>query len=319
MNRRSEYSDMSFCQDVKSELGQIVNDEADALAEAYGLLLFGRSFSVTGMSLLTENAAAAARYAAAVRLLCGRDAQTGQTAAGKYIVTVKRKSDRLAILNALGYSEDTVAMRINFRNFESKSHMTDEDTSGGVFGAFVRGAFLSAGIVTDPSKSYQLEFTAPTTRIRTDFVKIFDEFDDIVPRTADRETEKIVYFKNSSMIEDLLTIMGATNSTLELIGHKIRREKNNNSNRQSNFVTANIDRSITASAKQAEAVKVIASRIGLDSLPEELQETAELRLAHPTLSLSEIGRMLSSPISRSGLCHRMKRIMETADELKNNA
>ncbi len=307
---------MSFCQDVKSELSRIDNDRYDAVAQAYGLLLFGRRFGLSEISLLTENVGVMNAYRDACVLLCGKEPGVERTGRGKYSLRVETREDRVSILSALGYSA-TISKRINFDIFDSKPASGDDDRYG-VFPAFIRGAFMSSGIMSDPSKSYHMEFVAPTSRIRADFIKLFDEFEDISPKTIERNNQYVVYIKKSSQIEDLLTIMGAQSSSVRLMEMKVDREMSNNGNRHANFRAANIDKAITAAAIQAEAVEVIERSMTLDSLPESLRETAQLRKKYPTMSLSQIGRMLSVPVSKSGLSHRMKKIILLAEELKGN-
>ena len=307
---------MSFCQDVKTELCDKNRDELDERAEAYGILLFGRSFSLMDISLLTENEAVSNAYRRAVRLLCGKEPKVSRTRAGKYCVSVDSAEDRRAVFSALDYESD-LNKRILFTNFEPKP-MADDDSRFGVYSAFVRGAFLASGIVTDPNRAYHIEFTCPTAAIRTDFIKLFDEFDTIEPKSTRRGSSYLIYIKNSSQIEDLLTLMGATDSTLRLIDTKVEREQANNSNRQINFTAANIDKMITAAARQTEAVETIERYSSIDMLPEELRRTAELRREFPTMSLSELGKRLPERISKSGLSHRMKRIIEIAEELSGH-
>ncbi len=302
---------MSFCQDVKKELCSVGNDDVDLLAQAYGILLFGRSFSLMDISLLTENESVADVYSEMVRLLCGNAPRVNRTQSGKFSLRVDNSQDRNKIFVSLGY-EGEVNKRINLSNFEPKAEEAGDERRFSTLAAFVRGAFLASGIITDPEKSYHLEFSVPTLRIGNDFLKLFDEFDGIEPKLSRRGQKNIIYLKKSSQIEDLLTLMGATEATLRLIEIKLRREFNGDANRQANFSARNIVASIDAAVRQAEAVDKIEKYSSLDNLPDALRETAILRRDHPTAPLSELSAMLSEPVSKSGICHRMKRLEEIA-------
>ena len=131
-----------------------------------------------------------------------------------------------------------------------------------------------------------------------------------------RKYSYVVYLKDSESIEDLLTLMGAVNSSLELMGIKIQKDVRNKINRQMNFESANMSRSIEAGLAQVEAIEIIEKKQGLDPLSDELKEVAILRKENPDMSLKQLGENLSVPISRSGVNHRLMKIMEIADKYR---
>ena len=137
----------------------------------------------------------------------------------------------------------------------------------------------------------------------------------VEPKSITRNSNYIIYFKVSESIEDLLTVMGAFNSSLEVMGVKMYKDMRNNVNRRLNFENANLDKTIGASQKQVDAIKHIKNTVGLSYLSDDLKELAEIRLENPYISLRELGDMLSNPISRSGVNHRLKRICEIANEI----
>lgn len=132
------------------------------------------------------------------------------------------------------------------------------------------------------------------------------------PKSTQRKGYNVLYTKDSESVEDLLTFMGATNSSLKLMSVKMLKDVRNNVNRKLNFETANISRTVAASLQQVEAIAKIRRTRGIESLPEDLQELAVLREENPEMSLRELGENLSVPISRSGVNHRLERIMEFA-------
>ncbi len=130
-----------------------------------------------------------------------------------------------------------------------------------------------------------------------------------------RKNSYILFFRDSETIEDVLTIMGAVNSTLELMGIKIHKDMRNMVNRKVNFETANITRTVEAASAQIKAIETIVNKKGMDFLPPALREVATLRIENPDATLRELGEKLSKPISRSGVNHRLNKIIEISMEI----
>ena len=296
---------MSFAKDVKTELTQIQSSDCCAVACGYALLLFGRAFSANEISILTEHGGVASLYCDAVALLSGRVADLQETPGGYYQVTVRDEDQRLQIINKLGLDLRNPRSVINLSNLQNEC----------CFGAFLRGAFLACGTVTDPTKDYHLEFSVSSKPLCGQFLKLFDEFD-LRPRLTQRNMTSVVYFKNSEEIEDTLGHMGSSEAFMEFIGAKVIKDIRNQVNRKCNFENANAKRAVQSSATQRDAIVFIRDTVGLDSLPQELQELAQLRLENPELSTTALLPLLSESITKSGLHHRMKRIEQFANELK---
>lgn len=181
--------------------------------------------------------------------------------------------------------------------------------------AFIRGAFLVCGSITDPNKEYHLEFSVAVPALAEELASLLKEHG--VPiKNANRKGTKLLYLKESEPIEDLLTYMGAVNNSLELMNIKIYKDVRNKVNRVTNCETANIEKTVNAAAGQVEAIRLIEQTLGLNELPEDLREVAELRLENPDMSLRELCQSLSEPISRSGVNHRLKRLIAIADEIR---
>ena len=182
-------------------------------------------------------------------------------------------------------------------------------------GLFLRGAFLACGVVTDPNKSYHLEFSVGDKEKSKELHRIITE-SGMKVKTSCRKDKYILYSKDSEAIADILTYIGAMLSSMEVMNAKIYKDVRNNVNRAVNCETANIDKTIEAGRKQAAAIEMIENTKGLGFLSEDLRKIAEIRKETSDLSLSDIGKMVDPPISRSGVYHRLKKICEIAEGLK---
>ena len=157
--------------------------------------------------------------------------------------------------------------------------------------AFLRGAFLGGGSISDPEKNYHMEFV---------------------------KNNYVVYLKESEQISDLLSIIGAHNALLSLQNTKIVKEMRNNVNRIVNCETANLSKTVNAAVRQVENIRFIQETIGISSLPENLQEIARIREEYEDMTLKELGEMLNPPIGKSGVNHRLRKIEEIANKLREN-
>ena len=303
---------MSFSSNLKNEIISIENEnECCNHAFAYGMLLFSREFSLYDISLYTEHEGVANIYEDILIGICGVTPKVTKSDAGKFRIEVITKEDREKVLDIFGYDKKTGSLRLNWSNISDLCCKN----------AFLRGAFLSCGTINDPQKSYHMEFVIPYMNLFKDFKRFLDDYiadnDElkIIPKSIVRNANYIIYFKDSEAIEELLTLMGAYNSSLEIMGVKIYKDVRNNVNRRLNFETANLDKTLDAATKQIDAIKHIKETVGEKYLSEELQELAELRLQNPDMSLRELGEKLSTPISRSGVNHRLQKICKISEEI----
>ena len=177
--------------------------------------------------------------------------------------------------------------------------------------------FLVCGNVTDPDKDYHLEFVVPHKNLAADLEKLISDIEEIdtEPHTVYRKGSYVVYIKGSDNIEDMLAYIGAGMSSLSIIQSKIFKSVRNRINRKINSETANINKTAEASARQLKAIEIISEKRGLDSLPDELKELAELRMENPEYNLRELGASLSKPLSRSGVNHRLNKLIMISEEL----
>ena len=180
--------------------------------------------------------------------------------------------------------------------------------------SFLRGVFLASGSVTDPEKEYHLEFVLGDEAFASALVRLIARFD-LEARTARRRQMTLVYLKGQSEITDMLSIFGAQNARFEMEDAYIRKVFRNNANRAVNCDSANVQRAVTAAARQAEAIRKVLAVKGRDSLPPALLQAAELRLSHPEVSLEELGQLCDPPVGKSGINHRLRKLEKMAQEL----
>lgn len=301
---------MSFAENVKDELIKLcVQDGAMKLcckhAQAYGLFLFCRDFSSSSVSINTENQSVARFYADTVKELTGKSAKVSESAAGKYKVTVKTADDRKKLLSAFSHTGTEITRRLNRANLDDDCCVP----------ALLRGAFLACGTMTDPSKDYHLEFVVSHKVLCNDIIKLLNEAE-MYPKYVGRKGSHVVYFKDSESVEDLLTFMGATESSLEIMGTKMFKDMRNRVNRRMNFENANSSRAFDAAYRQLMAIRYIEDKKGLAYLPDDLRELARLRLENEDYTLKDLAENLHDPISKSGVNHRLARILQIYEELK---
>jgi len=289
---------MSFATEVKKELLHACQQQEACCAESqlYGMLLFGREFSARGMCLRTENRALA-EYA------CGQLREVALAAAHleprgrKWEVSVPRAEERLRLLERFGHGGNELQLRIAGENFTCEACQA----------AFLRGAFLTCAAVSAPQRQYHLEFYVGYKNLARELCELLTQCE-LPPKLCQRKGVWLVYYKDSTQIEDVLAFLGARLSILDLINAKIEKDMRNNVNRVVNFELANMTRSSGAAAAQLLAIAKLRETPGLDALPEPLQEAALLREQNPEASLQELCALAAAPVTRSGMNHRLKRL-----------
>lgn len=182
--------------------------------------------------------------------------------------------------------------------------------------AFLRGVFLACGNLSDPERQYLLEFSPS---YNTEHLLDFLAENSFSPKLTVRKNKKVIYFKRASEIEDFCGFLGLTEAMFKITNTQIKREFLNNTNRVVNCETNNIEKAVSASAKQIEAINELIKHNLLSNLPDELEYTARLRVQNESLSLSQLSKLFTPPISKSGLSHRLTKIIEFADQLLKKA
>ena len=181
--------------------------------------------------------------------------------------------------------------------------------------AYLRGAFLGAGSVSDPEKGYHLEFVNPTQRHAV-FLQEMMTLLEMDPKVVTRKGSFILYLKEGTQIVDLLNIMGAHVALMELENVRIVKEVRNNVNRIVNCETANLKKTVSAAVRQMQDIEYVQNTIGIAALPQNLQQVAIYRLEYPSSSLKELGELLTPPVGKSGVNHRLKKISEIAEHIR---
>jgi DNA-binding protein WhiA len=179
--------------------------------------------------------------------------------------------------------------------------------------SFLRGAFLAGGSVTDPTKRYHLELVTDHFNVSRQTYSLLLEMG-FEPKESSRAGNFIVYFKQSSAIEDFLTLIGAPVAAMELMALKVEKDMRNAVNRKVNCDTANVSKTVEAAMQQIEAIEKIERTTGLDALPHKLRETARLRLNNPEMSLSELAA--AAGMTKSCLSHRMRKLIEISSAIQ---
>ena len=182
--------------------------------------------------------------------------------------------------------------------------------------AFLRGAYLSVGSMSDPSKSYHLEFDCTDEAKAGQLQEIMGNFD-IESKIILRKKYHVVYLKEGSGIVDLLNVCEAPVSLMHLENLRILKEMRNSVNRRVNCETANIAKTVNAAARQVEDIEYIKTHYGFQNLPTALREMAEIRLEYPDIALKELGEYFSPPIGKSGVNHRLRKLSELAEKLRS--
>ncbi|MCC8137085.1 MAG: DNA-binding protein WhiA [Clostridiales bacterium] len=183
--------------------------------------------------------------------------------------------------------------------------------------ACIRGAFLCAGSISNPEKFYHFEIVCPTRSCAGQLQALIHSFGPDA-KIVQRKSHYIVYIKEGAQIVDMLNIMEAHVSLMNLENIRIVREMRNSVNRKVNCEAANINKTVNASVRQAEEIRFLIDRIGFEQLPSNLAETARLRLDHPDASLAELGEMLTPPIGKSGVNHRLRKLGRLAEQVRES-
>ncbi|MBC5786794.1 MULTISPECIES: DNA-binding protein WhiA [Clostridiaceae] len=302
---------MSFSVAVKDELCEVMPADRECmLVELTAMLLFSRAFERGNCVMQTENRKIADRF---IDFLID-EFETILT-----VITapsLKRNGTHLYTLTVDNPQDLDRIKEHFFQNGMPKMVTPEQLKDENALASFVRGAYVSCGSMNDPHKEYHLEFVVQNHDLAANLASILSSVN-IPIKLTQRKNNFILYLKESENIEDLLTLMGATNSTLELMNIKVMKDMRNKVNRVTNCETANIGKTVAASAKQVEDIKLIIQKKGIEYLPDNLKEVAQIRLENPELSLNELVQAMGNQISKSGINHRLKRIGEIADKLRS--
>lgn len=307
---------MSYASEVKKELTGLKVHRQNAKAELMALIRINGTLGIQQqhfvLNVQTESPAIARRIYSLLKEFYQVEAdivvrrkmklKKNNTYVVRLIYQVKEILSDLKILDG-----GQIAERVPLSTFKDKLMMQ----------SYLRGAFLAGGSVNNPHTSrYHLEIYSLYESHNEMIAEMINRFG-LNARTTARRSGYIVYLKEAEKIADFLQLIGATNSMLEFENIRIVRDMRNSVNRLVNCENANMDKVANAANRQVENIRLIESTVGLNNLPDKLREIAETRLAHPEVSLKELGMLVpGGPISKSGVNHRLRKLNNYADELR---
>ena len=227
-----------------------------------------------------------------------------------YSVVVRRHEDAVRILQAVKMAGGNADYISDLRPF---SPLVIQQTC--CRRAFLRGAFQASGSMSDPSKSYHFEIVCNSQAAAGQIQEIMDGFG-LDAKIVQRKKAYVVYLKEGSRIVDVLNVMEAHVALMELENVRILKEMRNSVNRKVNCETANINKTVSAAVKQVEDITYLRDTVGFDHLPDNLAEAALARLEHPDATLKELGETLDPPVGKSGINHRLRRLSEIAEKVR---
>ena len=312
---------MSFSAKVKGEIGRVTDTtKSEALAEMSAIMKVSGTIAFSGKGLafkiVTENPSSARVIFTLLKKFFNIHSKLMVKKSGSlkknniYMVVIDEEMGVRHLLSDTGILKDIDGVMTIDYGIEKEMVSTDKEKR-----AYIRGAFLGGGSISNPEKTYHLEFVTHSEDYAEDLCNLINTYG-LKAKVIKRKNSFIIYIKEVEQIIDLLTIMGAHTCLLELENIRIVKEMRNNVNRLVNCETANLSKTVNAAVRQVESIKFIQMEIGLKRLPKNLREIAELRLKHPDESLKELGEMLEPPVGKSGVNHRLRKIEKIASELK---
>ena len=300
---------MSFSSNVKAELCKdSLSKKSCAVAEGYGVLLYCNTFSSTEIRIITESRDFAARLPRLFKKAFGItfDQEPAVQDRGKLQFAISSEDKIAKIFETLQMDlKASLTLHVNFGMLEEEAECM----------AYLRGAFLAGGSVTDPAKRYHLEMTTSHYKVSRETCALLIECG-FSPKELSRGGNNILYFKQSDYIEDFLTAIGAQVSAMGVMEAKVEKDLRNGVNRRVNCETANLTKVVDASMGQMAAIRGLEEAGELDKLPGKLRETALLRRENPEATLQELAAMLNPPITKSAINHRMRKLLELARALE---
>ncbi|MDK2919890.1 MAG: cell division protein WhiA [Candidatus Petromonas sp.] len=310
---------MSFSSESKNELvRKTFERECCRLAEASALIRMSGTIQLAGLKrvnvrITTENPAIARliftlfkkTFNVHTEVLVKKNKVLKRS--NTYVILITKANDILEKLGIIDCKDDSFTI-----NYKLPEKLLAKKCCRR---AYLRGAFLGGGSVSDPEKAYHLEFVTHSEEFSEELMKLINSYG-LNSKVILRKNNYVVYLKEGDQIVDLLNIIGAHNALLNFENVRIVKQMRNNVNRIVNCETANLSKIVEASLRQINNIEYIQKTKGLKILPDNLREIAELRLKHKNASLKELGQMLNPPVGKSGINHRLRKIEKIADKLR---
>jgi DNA-binding protein WhiA len=299
---------ISFSSSAKAEVCRTLPGQpCCALAECFGILLFCNSFDVDCIRIITESR----EFAYILPKLFKKafdvefDTFPSLAAPGKLVFQITDPDKLDQIHQACGFSRgSTLALHLNLPLVEEECCRA----------AFLRGAFLAGGSVTDPEKGYHLELTTTHQTVAREAYALIREVLSFYPKMATRGGGQVLYLKQSDQISDFLACLGASIASMGIIEAKLEKELNNKVNRRCNCDDANTSKVVEAAQEQLTAIHILQERGIAEKLPQKLLQALKAREENPEASLSELAAMMEPPISKPAMNHRLKKLVELSRE-----
>jgi DNA-binding protein WhiA len=274
-----------------------------ALAECYGILLFANTFTNSRFKLITENDKVFEYILQSFEKLFNiypKRKQSKNKSGNIYFIEIDNHADINKILLRIPVDFSSLSISINHTILNSECCRN----------AFLRGAFLVGGTITDPKKAYHFELSTHRKKLSKEIFSFLQEYDELSPKALIRKSNNVIYFKDSNEIEDLLNILGATKSAFEYINMKIEKQLRNDANRIANCESANIDKIVNAAQNSIMAINELKSSGRFEFLSDDLKTIANLRLNNPEASLKELGDMVTPAIGKTAVYNKINKIIK---------
>ena len=301
---------VSFSANAKTEVCRALSQKrCCAMAECFGILLFCNSFTPDGIRIITESRELAWNLP---RLFLRAfdiefDFFPSLEAPGKLVFQITDPEKIDCIMDSFGFSvNDTLSLHLNL------SVLEDECCKS----AFLRGAFLAGGSVTDPAKGYHMELTTTHQSVARECFALIQEVMGFAPKNAGRGGAQVLYFKQSEQISDFLTYLGAHVAAMGIMEARLEKELNNKVNRRCNCDDANTSKVVEAAQEQLAAIRRLEETGMLENLPDKFKQAAKARKENESASLSELAGMMDPPITKPAMNNRMKKLIQLAREAK---
>ena len=299
---------ISFSANAKAEVCRILpNRDCCALAECFGILLFSNSFTADNIKIITESR----EFALILPKLFKKafnlnfDMFPSMASPGKLVFQIIDEDKIADVMDAFGFNpQATLALHVNL------SLLEDDCCKA----AFLRGAFLAGGSVSDPEKGYHMEIATSHQSVARETYALMQEILGFYPKSTQRAGGQVLYLKNSDLISDFLTFLGAPVAAMGIMEARLEKELNNKVNRRCNCDDANTSKVVEAAQEQIAAIQILKERGLLENIPGKLKQAAEAREANPSSSLSELAAMMDPPITKPAMNQRLKKLLQMAKE-----
>jgi DNA-binding protein WhiA len=314
---------VSFSLKTKNELARIISHERCCqLAEFAALIRMDGTVQISAyrrvsLSVTTENAAVARKIFKLAKELFNMKTEILMYRKNRlkknnvYSIRIPPQPQVGKVLQLLGLMDESLRWRTHAQDLFPHELVEKPCCKR----AYLRGAFLGGGSVNNPEGTYHLEIITHSKFHAQTIARLMHDYD-LKAKISERKNWYVVYLKESEQIVNCLNILGAHQALFAFENTRIMKEMRNQVNRLVNCETANLNKTVNAAVRQLEAINVIESTIGLHRLSPGLKQVAELRLAHPDISLKELGEMASPPIGKSGVSHRMRKLENLAHKLR---